>query len=224
MTMCQRTPLKWGNGFFVVATLAVLAACGGSADETPTPTSAAPTATSPVPTATSPAAPGETRVPPTPTPTTAIPEPTATRTLVDLGELFATSTPVPSPTPTPTSTPNPPILPPPFYPTGVEDPAEHEPALLSVLDRIGEFEQLITELQDNIAVVRGLLAEYDLLKQRYDQQVVEFVPFWQQFNAGAIGFSVYNAEGDEVRSHWAVLEAHLESLTRAADMIGAPVR
>ena len=221
--MCQRRSLRWELGILAVATLAVLAACGGG-DATPTPTKAAPTATAPAPTATSPAAPGETQVPPTPTPTPAIPEPTATRTLVDLGELFETATPVPSPTPTPTSSPTPSIPPPPFYPTGVDDPAEHEPALLSVLDRIAEFELLISELQDNIAVVRGLLAEYDLLKQRYDQQVLEFVPFWEQFNAGAIGFSVYNAEGDKVRSHWANLEAHLESLARAADLIGAPVR
>ena len=68
--MCQRKPPRGGIGFLVVALLAVLAACGGGDDETPTPTRSAPTATAPAPTATSPVAPGETRVPPTPTPTT----------------------------------------------------------------------------------------------------------------------------------------------------------
>ena len=52
----------------MAALLAVIAACGGGDDGTPT--SAAPTATSPAPTATSPSAPGETRVAPTPTATT----------------------------------------------------------------------------------------------------------------------------------------------------------
>ena len=57
------------------ALLALLAACGGGEDPTPTATSSAPTATSPAPTATSPAVRGETPLPPTPT-ATAVPTPT----------------------------------------------------------------------------------------------------------------------------------------------------
>ncbi len=226
MTLRRRWQFRWQWALLAPAAVALAAlaaaACGGGDDATPTSpaptaTSPAPTATSPAPTATSPSAPGETRVPPTATPTSAIPEPTATRTPVNLGELFATPTPVPSPTPTPTSSPTPTsaIPPIPFYPTGVDDPAEHEPVILS-------FRVRIAELQDNIAVVQGLLAEYDLLKQSYDQRVLEYVPLWEQYNSRDIGFSAYNAKGDEVRSHWSNLEAQFESLTGAADLIAAP--